>query len=72
MVKWLNNQQGITEPINKNDFNIWVTYENRRPPHQNFDLTTSYDIDDYGYAIKQIVDNRFGVKDHPKQIKPKK
>lgn len=48
MVKWLNNQQGITEPINKNDFNIWVTYENRRPPHQNFDLTTSYDIDDYG------------------------
>lgn len=31
MVNWLNNQQGIIEPENKNDFNIWVTFENRRP-----------------------------------------
>jgi hypothetical protein len=47
MVSWLNNQQGIVEPENKNDFNIWVTFENRRAPHQYFDLTISFDIDDY-------------------------
>jgi len=47
MVSWLNNQQGIVEPENINDFNIWVTFENRRPPHQFFDLTISFDIDDY-------------------------
>lgn len=47
MVAWLNNQQGIALPKNNEDFNIWVTFENRRPPHKYFDLTISFDLDSY-------------------------
>lgn len=45
MVSWLNSQQGIRIPSSKNEFNIWVTFENRRPPHSNYDLTLSFDCD---------------------------
>jgi hypothetical protein len=48
MVNWLNSQQGIRNPANTEEFNIWVTFENRRAPHKNFDLTLSFDCDDYG------------------------
>ena len=47
MVDWLNTQQGIELPKNDKDFNIWVTFENRRPPHKYFDLTISFDLDSY-------------------------
>ena len=47
MVSWLNSQQGIRTPSSKNEFNIWVTFENRRPPHSNYDLTLSFDYDSY-------------------------
>jgi len=47
MVKWLNNQYGIEKPESSKDFNIWVTFENRRPPHKDFDLTISFDVDSY-------------------------
>jgi hypothetical protein len=48
MTKWLNLQQGIVVPHNSQAFNIWCTYENRRPPLQGFDLTFSFDVDSYG------------------------
>lgn len=47
MTEWLNHQQGVVVPFNSKAFNIWATFENRRPPINNFDLTFSYDIDDY-------------------------
>lgn len=47
MVNWLNNQHGIEKPESSKDFNIWVTFENRRPPHKDFDLTITFDVDSY-------------------------
>jgi len=47
MTKWLNLQQGVVVPHNRNAFNIWCTYENRRPPVLGFDLTLSFELDDY-------------------------
>jgi hypothetical protein len=47
MTKWLNLQQGITFIKNKNALNIWCTFENRRPPSQGFDLTLTFDKDDF-------------------------
>jgi hypothetical protein len=47
MTKWLTLQQGIEVPVDKHAFNIWCTFENRRPPASNFNLTFSFDIDDY-------------------------
>jgi len=47
MTKWLNHQQGVVKPFNSNAFNIWSTFENRRPPLSDFDLTFSYDLDSY-------------------------
>ena len=48
MTKWLNLQQGVVIPHDPHAFNIWCTYENRRPPLQGFDLTFSFDVDSYG------------------------
>jgi hypothetical protein len=47
MTKWLSIQQGVVKPIDKRAFNIWCTFENRRPPINNFDLTFSFDLDSY-------------------------
>ena len=47
MTNWLNFQQGIVAPHNPKAFNIWCTYENRRPPAEGFDLTFSFDLDSY-------------------------
>lgn len=47
MVNWLNSQQGIRIPLKKDEFNVWVTFENRRPPHTNYDLTLSFDFDTF-------------------------
>ena len=47
MTKWLNHQQGVVKPFNANAFNIWSTFENRRPPLSDLDLTFSYDLDSY-------------------------
>lgn len=47
MTRWLNLQQGVTEPKDISAFNIWCTFENRRPPVSGFDLTFSFDIDNY-------------------------
>ena len=48
MTKWLSYQQGVIEPKDKNAFNVWCTYENRRPPSDSYDLTFSFDLDSYG------------------------
>ena len=48
MTNWLNFQQGVVVPHNSKAFNIWCTYENRRPPAEGFDLTFSFDLDSYG------------------------
>lgn len=48
MTKWLNLQQGVVVPYDPNAFNIWCTFENRRPPVEGFDLTFSFDVDSYG------------------------
>jgi hypothetical protein len=47
MISWLNSQQGIRIPSKKDEFNIWVTFENRRPPHSHYDLTLSFDCDTF-------------------------
>jgi len=48
MTKWLNLQQGVVTPQDPKAFNVWCTYENRRPPVKGFDLTFSFDVDSYG------------------------
>ena len=48
MTNWLNLQQGVVVPHDPLAFNIWCTYENRRPPAAGFNLTFSFDVDDYG------------------------
>jgi alpha(1,3/1,4) fucosyltransferase len=45
MKVWLQRQNGISEVLNNKNFNIWVTYENRRPFIESYDLTLSFDID---------------------------
>jgi len=47
MTEWLNLQQGVIEPVDKRAFNIWCTFENRRPPVNRFDLTFTFDLDSY-------------------------
>jgi len=47
MTKWLTLQQGIVTPIDPLAFNVWCTFENRRPPANGFDLTLSFDINTY-------------------------
>jgi hypothetical protein len=47
MTRWLNLQQGVVIPDDPHAFNIGCTYENRRPPLQGFDLTFSFDVDNY-------------------------
>ena len=47
MSKWLFHQQGLPDDIYPDKFNIWCTYENRRPPAENFDLTFSFDTDSF-------------------------
>jgi len=47
MTEWLNHQQGIIKPSDTNAYNIWCTFENRRPPLGDFDLTFSYDLDSF-------------------------
>lgn len=48
MTNWLNLQQGVVVPYDPLAFNVWCTYENRRPPIAGFDLTFSFDVDTYG------------------------
>ena len=47
MTSWLNHQQGLVKPYNPSAFNIWSSFENRRPPHDDFDLTFTYELDDF-------------------------
>jgi len=50
MVKWLSSNQGYRTNYDKVEgaINAWVTFENFRPPHNNFDLTFSFDTDAFG------------------------
>lgn len=48
MVTWLESNQGFRNSYPDSDLNIWMTFENKRPPHSKFDLTFSFDLDDYG------------------------
>ena len=48
MQEWLKSQYGFLKPSNAGAFNIWVTYENLRVPNHPYDLTFSFDLDDYG------------------------
>ena len=49
MTKWLKFQQGIEIPTDLNAFNVWCTFENRRPPVEGYDLTYTFDKDElYG------------------------
>lgn len=77
MARWLNSQQGIRRPFSLSEFNIWVTFENRRPPHSNYDLTLSFDSDSYNdqnyyfpliYQYMDIKGNDSSYAKH--QIKP--
>jgi hypothetical protein len=45
MTNWLKFQQGIEIPIDLNAFNVWCTFENRRPPAEGYDLTYTFDKD---------------------------
>jgi len=45
MTKWLKFQQGIEIPTDLKAFNVWCTFENRRPPVEGYDLTYTFDID---------------------------
>ena len=47
MTKWLTLQQGIVEPLDPRSFNVWCTFENRRPPASDFDLTFTFDTNSY-------------------------
>lgn len=47
MVSWLESNQGFRNNYPESDINIWMTFENRRPPHSKFDLTLSFDTDEY-------------------------
>lgn len=47
MVSWLHQNQGYRESYPAKGINIWVSHENRRPPHQFFDFTISSDLDSY-------------------------
>ncbi len=46
MNTWLKFQQGTVKPVDDKAFNVWCTFENRRPPVNGFDCTFSFDIDD--------------------------
>jgi hypothetical protein len=46
--KWLSLKQGYRTKLNKNNINVWVTFENKRVPVNKFDLTFSFDTDSYG------------------------
>ena len=46
MSEWQKVQNGLPSKINRDVFNIWVTYENRRPQSGIFDATLSFDLDD--------------------------
>jgi hypothetical protein len=45
MTKWLKFQQGIGIPTDLHAFNVWCTFENRRPPVEGYDLTYTFDKD---------------------------
>ncbi len=47
MVSWLESNQGFRNNYPESDISIWMTFENRRPPHSKFDLTLSFDTDEY-------------------------
>jgi hypothetical protein len=47
MKVWLERQHGISEVLENNNFNIWATFENRRPSIESFDLTLSFDLDSF-------------------------
>ncbi len=45
MTTWLKFQQGVVTPIDESAFNVWCTFENRRPPVHGFDCTFTFDRD---------------------------
>jgi hypothetical protein len=47
MTRWLEHQHGINNVRNKNNFTMWYTFENRRPPIENFDITISFDTENF-------------------------
>jgi hypothetical protein len=47
MKVWLQRQHGMSEVLNEKNFNIWATYENRRPASESYDLTLSFDLDSF-------------------------
>jgi hypothetical protein len=47
MKVWLERQHGISEIFENNNFNIWATFENRRPSIESFDLSLSFDLDSF-------------------------
>ena len=46
MNTWLKFQQGTVKPVDDKAFNVWCTFENRRPPVNGFDCSFSFDLDD--------------------------
>lgn len=50
MSKWLENGYGIPPRVDEDAFNIWITFENRRPLIEKFDLCISFDS--YSYNNK--------------------
>lgn len=47
MVTWLQSNLGyrVTHRKSGDSIDVWITFENRRPPASHFDLTLSFDID---------------------------
>jgi hypothetical protein len=45
MSEWLNHQRGLSRLKTTPGKKVWVTFENRRIPHEAADLTISFDID---------------------------
>ena len=48
IVSWQMLQNGFPSKIDQRNFNLWVTFENRRPLIKNFDATLSFDRDNFG------------------------
>lgn len=45
MTEWLNHQRGLSRLKSYSGRKVWVTFENRRIPHEDADLTISFDLD---------------------------
>ena len=47
MSNWLLSQYGFKFPKSLDRRNVWITFENLRVPNFNYDLSFSFDMDDY-------------------------